>query len=286
MLPLTGLISSLPNPPPQRHEAPRDYIRPDEKRLRGILPQNIKIAGKLAGFDGGPGVVTRMGELDPDNVRSALGIQPRTSISVPGFDPAALPGRPPQMCQGCSHIESYDSIKIAITEIDPRPNHPDIGINSDIGCYSLGVAPPYEIPESIVCMGASVSMAKGAADAGLPYSIGVVGDSTFVHSGITCLIDAAAADIPMTLIILDNSVVAMTGCQPTMVKSDKMRDLCIGCGVKPEHVLVLEAKRQAVEENAKLLKAEILYKGLSVVIFQRDCIEAARRLQRKKDPNA
>ncbi|MCL2762295.1 MAG: thiamine pyrophosphate-dependent enzyme [Treponema sp.] len=253
-----------------------------EKRLRGLLPQSIAIAGKLAGFDGpakegDPGPVVRAGELDPDNVRAALGLPPRQRIVVPGLDPATLPGRPPQLCQGCSHMDSYDAIKKAVAAIDPRPGHPDVGINADIGCYSLGVAPPWEVPESIVCMGASVSMAKGAADAGLPYSIGVVGDSTFIHSGITCLIDAVAANVPMTLVILDNSVVAMTGCQPTMVPSEKLRDLIIGCGVNPEHVLVLEAKKQQVDENAERLKAEIKYRGLSVVIFQRECLEALRK---------
>jgi indolepyruvate ferredoxin oxidoreductase alpha subunit len=126
-------------------------------------------------------------------------------------------------------------------------------------------------------MGASVGMAKGAADAGLPYSIAVIGDSTFIHSGITGLIDAAAADIPMTLVILDNSIVAMTGCQPTMIPSEKMRALILGCGVNPDHLLELEAKKQLIEQNAARLKAEIEHRGLSVVIFQRECLEALRK---------
>jgi len=252
-----------------------------EKRLRGILPQSIPIAGKLGNFDGGKGPVTRTGELDPDNVRSALGIPPRQSVVNPAAL-SSLPLRPPQLCQGCSHCDSYDAIQIAVEAIDSPPGHPDVGINSDIGCYSLGVAPPYEIPESIVCMGACVGMAKGASDAGLKYSIAVIGDSTFIHGGITNLIDAAAADVPMTLIILDNSVVAMTGCQPTMIQSDKLRDLIIGCGVNPEHVFNLEAKKQCVEENATLIKTEIEYRGLSVIILRRDCIESARKAKIRK----
>jgi indolepyruvate ferredoxin oxidoreductase alpha subunit len=169
---------------------------------------------------------------------------------------------------------------MAVAAIDPRPGHPDLGINSDIGCYSLGAAPPFEVPESIVCMGASVGMAKGAADAGLKYSIAVIGDSTFIHSGITGLIDAAAADIPMTLIILDNSIVAMTGCQPTMIPSENLRGIILGCGVKPERLLELEANKQNVEKNAALLKTEIEYRGLSVLIFRRECLEAARKRQK------
>ncbi|MDR1587323.1 MAG: hypothetical protein LBS57_07710, partial [Treponema sp.] len=203
-----------------------------EERLRGLLPAPAAIAGKLAGFDGGPGPLVRQGELDPDNVRRALGLAPRPNAldaagggqaagngQAGGLNLAELPGRPPQLCAGCPHGDSYETIKKAAAELDPRPGHPDLAILSDIGCYSLGAAPPWSVPESIVCMGASVGMAKGAADAGIKYSLGVIGDSTFLHSGITGLIDAAAADIPMTLIILDNSIVAMTGCQPTIIPS-------------------------------------------------------------------
>jgi indolepyruvate ferredoxin oxidoreductase alpha subunit len=249
-----------------------------EEKLRGILLQNVIIAGRLAALkNNSPAPVPRTGELDPDNVRLALGLQPRLSVTVSGLNPAALPARPPQLCQGCPHADSYDTIKKAVAALDGRPGHPDVGINSDIGCYSLGAAPPYQVPESIVCMGASVGMAKGAADAGLKYSIAVIGDSTFIHSGITGLIDAAAEDIPMTLIILDNSIVAMTGCQPTMVPSDKLRGLILGCGVNPDHLVVLDAKKQLIDENTARLKTEIEYRGLSVVIFKRECLEALRK---------
>jgi indolepyruvate ferredoxin oxidoreductase alpha subunit len=256
-----------------------------EEKLRGLLPQNIGISGRLD--DASLGGIPRTGELDPDNVRDALALLPRLGAAVggsaiggaavSGIDGAALPPRPPQLCRGCPHADSYEAIKLATSAIDPRPGHPDVGINSDIGCYSLGAAPPFEVPESIVCMGASVGMAKGAADAGLKYSIAVIGDSTFIHSGITGLIDAAAADIPMTLIILDNSIVAMTGCQPTMIPSENLRGIILGCGVKPERLLELEATKQNIEKNAALLKAEIEYRGLSVLIFKRECLEAARK---------
>ncbi|MDR0290728.1 MAG: indolepyruvate ferredoxin oxidoreductase [Treponema sp.] len=244
-----------------------------EEKLRGILPQNVTITGRLDGAACAP--VPRTGELDPDNVRSALGLQPRPAVKV--SLPGSLPSRPPQLCQGCPHADSYDTIKKAVAEIDGRPGHPDVGINSDIGCYSLGAAPPYQVPESIVCMGASVGMAKGAADAGLKYSVAVIGDSTFIHSGITGLIDAASENIPMTLIILDNSIVAMTGCQPTMVPSDKLRNLILGCGVNADHLLELDAKKQLIDENTARLKTEIEYRGLSVIIFKRECLEAFRK---------
>jgi indolepyruvate ferredoxin oxidoreductase alpha subunit len=237
------------------------------------------IARKLFGIAGGHSPVVKCGELDPDNIREVLGLPPREGVNVE--TPKDLPGRPPQLCKGCPHVDSYEALNKAVKELDPRPGHPDVAVNSDIGCYSLGAAPPLSAIESIVCMGACVAMAKGASDAGLKHAVAVIGDSTFIHSGITCLIDAVAANVPMTLVILDNSIVAMTGCQPTMVASDKLRDLILGCGVDPAHLLQLEAKADQTEENAKKLKAEIEYRGLSVVIFRRECIEALRKQKKK-----
>jgi indolepyruvate ferredoxin oxidoreductase alpha subunit len=251
-----------------------------EEKLRGLLKQPIVIFGRLnkaAVSKGDALVIPRTGELDPDNVRNALGLPPKLAVTVNDLNTATIPARPPQLCKGCPHADSYDVIKQAVAAIDRRPGHPDVGINSDIGCYSLGATPPYSVIESLVCMGASVGMAKGASDAGLKYSIAVIGDSTFVHSGITGLIDAATANTPMTLIIRDNSIVARTGCQPTMVPSEKLRALILGCGVIPEHLIELEAKKQYAEENVARLKAEIEHRGLSVVIFKRECLEALRK---------
>jgi indolepyruvate ferredoxin oxidoreductase alpha subunit len=130
-------------------------------------------------------------------------------------------------------------------------------------------------------MGASVGMARGAADAGIKYAVATIGDSTFLHSGTTALVDAVQADTPMTLVILDNSIVAMTGCQETIVPSAELKNLILGLGVKPEHLLELEAKTQLIDENSKLLKREIEYRGLSVVIFRRECLEAFRKRRGK-----
>ena len=237
-----------------------------EERLRGILPQRISISGKL------DGALTRTGELDPDNVRKGLGLSPRPSMLTQGaLKIPPLPGRPPQLCQGCPHSDSYETIKKAISGLEP------VTVTADIGCYSLGALPPYAAIESIVCMGASVGMAKGAADAGIRYPLAVIGDSTFIHSGITGLIDAAAADTPMTIVILDNSSVAMTGCQAPIFSSAKLRNLILSLGVPPEHLVELEAKKQLMEENAARLRKEITHPGLSVVIFRRECLEAARK---------
>jgi indolepyruvate ferredoxin oxidoreductase alpha subunit len=239
-----------------------------EEKLRGILPNRVIVSGKLDGS------VVRSGELDPDNVRSALGLLPRQKLKVKIPD---LPGRPPQLCQGCPHADSYETITTALEGLDST------AVLSDIGCYSLGALPPYSAIESIVCMGASIGMAKGASDAGVRHALAVIGDSTFLHSGLTGLIDAQKANTPMTVVILDNATVAMTGCQDTMVPSEKLKSLILGAGVEKSHLLCLEAKKQHLAENSLKLREEILYPGLSVVIFRRECLEAFRK--RRKQPS-
>jgi len=256
-----------------------------EKKIRKLLNETDEvliieegqpfIAEKIFGIKGDVNHIIQSGELDPENVRKLLGLSPLKGINVDHS--RQLASRPPVLCQGCPHIDSYHAINRAVSALDPRPGHPDVGINSDIGCYSLGVSPPLSAVESIVCMGACVGMAKGASDAGLKHAIAVIGDSTFIHSGITPLIDAVDADTTMTLIILDNSTVAMTGCQPTILPSERLKNLIAGCGVKQERILELEAKPNLVDDNAVKLKNEIEQKGVSVVIFKRVCLEALRK---------
>ncbi|MDR2516457.1 MAG: indolepyruvate ferredoxin oxidoreductase [Spirochaetaceae bacterium] len=243
-----------------------------EEKIRGILPSHLVIRGKL------DGTVIRAGELDPETARRAMGLPPRKNLLAVHGDALALPaipGRPPQLCAGCPHRDSFDAIKKAAQGLEPA------AITADIGCYALGASPPYEVPETIVCMGASIGMAKGASDAGITHAFAVIGDSTFLHSGIPPLIDAAAANTPMTVIILDNAIVAMTGCQETALPSEKLRGLVLALGVEPSHVVELEAKPALVEENAARLRAEAAYRGLSVVIFRRECLEALRKRRKQ-----
>ena len=259
-----------------------------EEKLRGILPLSIKVRGRLGGISSygsseSP-CIPRTGELDPDNVRAALGLAKHSSVldtlpdsSIASQFAEGIIGRPPQLCQGCPHIDSYEALNKAVALLDSDANHPKVCICSDIGCYSLGAAPPYSAIESIVCMGASVGMARGAADAGIPYAFAVIGDSTFIHSGITALIDAVAENTPMTLIILDNSTIAMTGCQTTAIPSASLKNLILGTGIDPCHYLELEAKKQFIDENSIKLKNEAEYYGLSVIVFKRECLEALRK---------
>jgi indolepyruvate ferredoxin oxidoreductase, alpha subunit len=240
-----------------------------EKKLRGILEPKLPVNGKL------DGLLPLQGELTPDNVRASLGLPDRPR-AAPASIP--LPARPPQLCQGCPHGDSYKAIKDALADLDPA----SVSITADIGCYALGALPPFSVPETLVCMGASISMAGGAADAGIRYPIGVIGDSTFLHSGIGPLIDAVSYRKPITAIILDNSIVAMTGCQDTILPSERLRAIAEGIGVEAEHVVEIEATKMRAAENVAAIRREMEYRGPSVIIAKRECLEAFR-LRKKKD---
>jgi len=237
-----------------------------ERTIRGVVPPAILIRGKESGE------LPPDGELTPDIVRAALGLPERQGVDLPGL---TLANRPPQLCAGCPHAETYDSLKKALA------GFAETMVTADIGCYTLGALPPYTAIESCVCMGASVSMAKGAAEAGFHPVVAVIGDSTFLHSGITPLLDAISANARITLIILDNQTVAMTGGQPTILPSDHLKNLVLGLGIDPEHVHVVPALRKDVDRNAEIIRKEIDHPGVSVIIAFRECVETAKKKKRE-----
>jgi indolepyruvate ferredoxin oxidoreductase alpha subunit len=234
-----------------------------ESRLRGIVPPNAKVLGRLSGD------VPATGELTPDVVRAALGLPARPTLTLPGV---ALPPRPPQLCEGCPHGFAYRALQKALADFE-KPM-----VTSDIGCYTLGALPPYSAIETCVCMGASIGMAKGAAEAGVWPVVAVIGDSTFLHSGITPLLDAVTANTDMTVVILDNLTVAMTGTQPTLVAPERLDAIVRGLGVSQEHFHVLDAHPRRVDGNAAILRRELEHHGLSVVIARRACKQIAAGL--------
>ena len=126
-------------------------------------------------------------------------------------------------------------------------------------------------------MGASITMAKGASDAGYRPIIATIGDSTFMHSGITGLIDAIEENADMTVFILDNAGVAMTGGQPSKGTGDRLVNLVKGLGVDPAHLRVVEAHPKQKEANTKIVREEVDYKGLSVIIARRECLEMVKK---------
>ncbi|MDQ1296884.1 MAG: indolepyruvate ferredoxin oxidoreductase, alpha subunit, partial [Bacteroidota bacterium] len=219
-----------------------------EESLRGFLDDGKKIHGRLNG------AVPRDGELNPALVAKALGMQ----VSTGGKVPAVVRTRPPSFCKGCGHADMFTALLEAVKPYGP--GH----VFSDIGCYTLGALPPYNAINSCVDMGASVTMAIGAVDAGLFPSIAVIGDSTFTHSGMTGLLDAVTNNSPITIIISDNSTTGMTGGQKSKA-TGRIGQICAGIGVEKEHIKVIVPLRKNHEENVCILKEELEYKGVSVV---------------------
>lgn len=231
-----------------------------ERKLGGVLG-NEKIIGKLTGH------IPITGELTPDSVEKALTGKTKKGKEI-NFTP---PPRPPALCRGCPHGDLFKALN------DAMKDYPEGRVFSDIGCYTLGALPPYNSLVTCVDMGASVSMSKGAADVGLKGSVAVIGDSTFAHSGMTPLLGAAIENSNMTVIILDNGAVAMTGGQETMATGEGLVNIIKGLGVKEEHIRTIIPLPKNHEENVKILKEELSYNGTSVIISKRDCIQIKKK---------
>ena len=146
----------------------------------------------------------------------------------------------------------------------------------DIGCYTLGFLSPFNAIDSCVDMGASITMAKGAADAGQHPAVAIIGDSTFTHSGMTGLLDAINENSDMTVIISDNLTTGMTGGQDSQ-GTGKLEEICLGLGADPAHVRTIDSLPKNIDQMMALFREEIDYHGLSVIVSRRECIQTARR---------
>jgi indolepyruvate ferredoxin oxidoreductase alpha subunit len=238
-----------------------------EESLRGILDEGKKIFGRLDGS------VPRDGELNPAIVAKALGLP----VSYGNDVPQIVRMRPPSFCKGCGHADMFNAIIEAMKSYGPG------GVFSDIGCYTLAALPPYNAINSCVDMGASITMAIGAADAGLFPAVAAIGDSTFTHSGMTGLLDAVVKNSSITIVIADNSTTGMTGGQKSQA-TGRIKSICAGIGVEPDHIRVITPLRKNHEENVRIMKQEFDYKGLSVIIASRECIQTATRRKKTSTP--
>ena len=234
-----------------------------EEAVKGIFKKDIKVSGKLNG------VLPRDGELNADIVAKALGKEILTGAAIPDI----VVNRPPALCQGCGHREMYAALNEVLEPYSKGR------VFSDIGCYTLGALPPYKSIYSCVDMGASITMAKGAADAGLVPSVCVIGDSTFTHSGITGLLDAVNDNSNVVIIISDNESVAMTGGQESSAVG-KIESICAGIGVHTDHIRVVVPLKKNHNEMVKILEEEIAWNGVSVVIFRRECIQVVAKIKK------
>jgi len=238
-----------------------------EQNLRGLLDLRKCVYGKLSGE------LPRTGELTPDDVKKAmLSIKPDLNINreEPTPTPQVVMPRPPALCQGCSHRDVYSALNDALKCYE-NPK-----VFGDIGCYTLGWLSPFNAIDSVVDMGASITMAKGAADAGQHPAMAIIGDSTFTHSGMTGLLDAINENSDIVVIISDNLTTGMTGGQDSQ-GTGKIEQICIGLGADPAHVRTIDALPKNHDEMVALFKEEIDYKGCSVIVSRRECIQTARR---------
>lgn len=231
-----------------------------EELIRGMIPSTIAIRGRLTGD------LPRMGELTPDSVRLALGMD---ALPTREADQIVV-NRPPALCQGCGHRDVYTALNEVAREYTcPR-------IFGDIGCYTLGALSPFHAIHACVEMGASITMAKGAADAGQHPAIAVIGDSTFTHSGMTGLLDCVNSHANVVVLISDNLTTGMTGGQDS-AGTGRIEQICYGLGVEKEHVRVVIPLPKNMDEIKQVLREEIDYAGVSVVIARRECIQTLKR---------
>jgi indolepyruvate ferredoxin oxidoreductase, alpha subunit len=216
----------------------------------------------------------RFGELNVNRVRRILA----GDLSA---EPQPKPGKAPMLCEGCSHRAVFDALRDL-----------DCIVTGDIGCYTLGVLPPFSAMDTCVCMGASLGVGLGLRHV-LPAEqarrvVSVIGDSTFVHSGTTGLVEMVYNPPPTghVVIILDNSTTAMTGHQehPGTGRSLEhepsaklsFEDLARAMGIK--RVLVVDPKPGAPELE-QAIRESLESRDLSLIIARRPCILIARQIR-------
>lgn len=236
-----------------------------EELLRGFLNLGKTVNGRLDGS------IPRAGELNPNIVASALGME-----ILQGFEPAkSVEGRPPQLCEGCGHWDAFGALNEALEPYSAGR------VLSDIGCYTLSALPPLQAINTCVDMGASITMAIGAAEAGLVPAVAAIGDSTFTHSGMTGLLDAVNRKAPITVLLNDNATTGMTGGQDSAALG-KVEDICRGLGVEEEHIRLIKPLRRLHEENVNIISEELKYNGVSVIIARRECVQTLGRRMKLK----
>jgi indolepyruvate ferredoxin oxidoreductase alpha subunit len=255
------------------------------EELESVLETEIRALAQQRGIPveifGKGEHLPRRGEFSTANVRRA--VRSLLSLDTPAPDaltvPADLPKRPPNLCAGCPHRAAYYAVREVFGD--------SAFYSSDIGCYSLGFLPPFKAADFLVCMGSSISTGAGFARASGKQVVAFIGDSTFFHSGITGLVDAAAYQHDILIVILDNRTTAMTGHQPnpgvdaTIFGENPnpvdLVALVTACGVTPVKVNPLHHKAMvsALETLAQT-------RGPRVLIAEYPCPIHARRVGQAK----
>lgn len=235
-----------------------------EERLRGVFETGFTIKGRI------DNTVPRDGELTPDAVRAAVGLpelkaHPASEVVAP---------RPPALCQGCGHRDFFTALNNVLKDYEGAR------VFGDIGCYTLGWMPPFHSLHTCVEMGASVTMANGAAFSGTWPAVAVIGDSTFTHSGMTGLLDCINEKSDVVVCISDNLTTGMTGGQDS-AGTGKLEAICAGLGVDPAHIRTIVPLPKNYPEMEQVIREEVEYHGVSVIISRRECIQTLKRHAKK-----
>lgn len=213
------------------------------------------------------------GEIFAETIREKLG----DGQAAPAPETAGIPVRPPVLCPGCPHRGTFYMLHCL-----------GLRVSGDIGCYTLGALPPLSAMDTTICMGASITALHGMEIAEgreiAEKSVAVLGDSTFLHSGITGLLNTVYNGGTTTTLILDNSITAMTGHQqnPATGKNAKgepapavdLEALCRACGVNRVQVV----DPFDLKQMRKVLKEELAAAEPSVIIVRRPCVLLDRSL--------
>lgn len=258
-----GLVNPLPT------DIIKDFASKVEnlyviEELDGVIENHLNAIGVECT---GKEMFSPIGEYNQTTIRDAFGIAQPESVAIE----TEIPVRPPIMCAGCPHRGMFYVL-----------SKNKVTVLGDIGCYTLGSAAPLNALDSTLCMGASISGLHGFNKIGGVASesntVCVIGDSTFMHSGMTGLVNIAYNNTKSTVIILDNSITGMTGHQqnPTTgynIKGDpaaavNLEDLCKAIGIK--RVRVVDPYN--LEECEKAIKEELAADEASVIISRRPCV--------------
>jgi indolepyruvate ferredoxin oxidoreductase alpha subunit len=237
------------------------------EELDPFIEEQVKAMGIAAT---GKEIISLCGELSPERIRTAFagaGIIPQLPAAAPG---EKLNQRPPNMCPGCPHRGVFYLL-----------NKANAYVTGDIGCYTLGFMPPLSAMDTCVCMGASISTASGIVRSLPPEEqrrvVAVIGDSTFLHTGVNSLMEMAYNGAPATVIILDNRITAMTGRQENPASGFTLSgvaapevnipQLCHALGIR--HVRVVDP--YDLKATAAALAEEMARPEPSVIITNRPC---------------
>lgn len=256
------------------------FMEEGVKALAQEAALTLPIRGK------GKGLFSRLYEFDPALVRQVIAAcfkipyTPPAKLSLDDVPP--LPARPPNLCAGCSHRATFYAVKKAARSMDTV-------CPTDIGCYSLGFLPPLDMGDFMICMGASVSSGCGFSRSMDKKVIAFIGDSTFLHSGMTGLVNAVYNNHDLTLIILDNGTTAMTGHQPHPGADMKLMGLegynrisieAVVKAIGVRHVAVIRPYQ--VQKSILAIRQALEHQGVSVVISREMCTLYAKGVQKLK----